>query len=166
MRASQSLGCCNNIHTGLQYWPCRGHSLQLSIATICDLSIVVAEGHSELWRQKATKRVSVTLQMLWLLGHNELWRPKPAKVVTNLAKNPPNGNTGWGPATNLPTGRKGIINPCSIPATHRPSRHGCCHDHRSCGGHCFCGEHVLYICITRICIDIQAFRFQIKVIML
>ena len=93
MRASQSFGCCNNIHTGLQYWPCRGHSLQLSIATICDLSIVVAEGHSELWRQKATKRVSVTLQMLWLLGHNELWRPKPTKVVSKLAKNPPNGNT-------------------------------------------------------------------------
>ena len=62
--------------------------MQLSIATICDLSIVVAKGHSELWRQKATKRVSVTLQMLWLIGHNELWRPKPAKVVTNLAMQP------------------------------------------------------------------------------
>ena len=138
----------------------------LIYSAVFDLAVVVTEGHSKLWRQKATKRVSLTLQMLWLLGHNELWRPKPAKVVTKLAKNPPNGNTGWGPATNLPPGRKRIINPRSIPATHRPSRRGCCHDHRSCGGHCFCGEHVLYICITRICIDIQAFRFQIKVIML
>ena len=40
-------------------------------AAICDLSIVVA------------------------FGHNELWRPKAAKVVTKLAKISPIGNIGY-----------------------------------------------------------------------
>ena len=36
-----------------------------SSAAICDLSIVVAFGHNELWRLTAANRVSVISQVLW-----------------------------------------------------------------------------------------------------
>ena len=39
-----------------------------NLAAICDLSIVVAFGHNELWRPKAAERVSLTSQMLWPLA--------------------------------------------------------------------------------------------------
>ena len=36
-----------------------------NLVAICDLSIVVAFGHNELWRPKAAESVCVTSQLLW-----------------------------------------------------------------------------------------------------
>ena len=36
-----------------------------NLAAICDLSIVVAFGHNELWRPRAANNVSLTSQLLW-----------------------------------------------------------------------------------------------------
>ena len=48
-----------------------------NLAAICDLSIVVAFGHNELWRPKAAESVCVTSQLLWPSATMNCggWRP-------------------------------------------------------------------------------------------
>ena len=72
----------------------QGKRCQLA-ADICDLLIVVAFGHNELWRPKAAKRVSVTFQMLWLSATMNCGGLAAAKFITKLAKISPNGNTAY-----------------------------------------------------------------------
>ena len=62
-------------------------------AAICDLSIVVAFGHNELWRPKAAKRVSVTFQMLWPSATTKSEGLAAAKLITKIGKISRNGNT-------------------------------------------------------------------------
>ena len=65
-----------------------------NLVAICDLSIVVAFGHNELWRPKAAESVCVTSQLLWPSATTNCGSWRPRQVASKLAVISPHGNTG------------------------------------------------------------------------
>ena len=63
----------------------QGKRCQLA-ADICDLLIVVAFGHNELWRPKVARRVSVTFQMLLLSATMNCGGRRPQNLLLSWLK--------------------------------------------------------------------------------
>ena len=79
LRSYQPLSKRNKLFKGYtQRWQSR--------AAICDLVVVVAFGHNELWRPKAAKKVSVTSQILWPLATTNSGCRRPQKWLLSWLK--------------------------------------------------------------------------------